>query len=127
MPFYVLLDKTEVIACNTRDEAKAIYEAHLAKGHPAVRVASVYQAPNEELFRQVVVEGKELVSLVCVGIPSNYYASDEWKQQQAERDQRRLKEGGWDCCCGEEHDRDVTYCPKCGESSWDHIPEETAA
>ncbi len=113
--FFVWLDRGDVVlGYDSKAEALQQYKEHLAQGHPAARSATVHEAPDELTFRQAVIDRREIVRLVCAGIPSNFYDSDEWAQQQADVRRRRLERGGWDCGCGEENDEDVAYCPGCG-------------
>ena len=122
MPFFAILDKDQVVQCATEPEARAVCDGHLAKGHPAVRSASVYEGPDEGTVRRVVVEGRQILRFCYAGIPPNFYASDEWRDQQERVRRHRLERGGWDCHCGEENDEDTSYCPSCGRE----IPFEAA-
>lgn len=116
--FVVILDNKRVESFETRAEAIRAYDSHLAQGHPAARVASVYEGPDEETVRRVVLDRWEPVRLVCAGIPRNFYGSEDWRKQQDAARKSRLDSGGWDCICGEENDEDVRYCPSCGSDAY---------
>jgi hypothetical protein len=117
--YFAILDQTKVVPCEDEGEARSVAKAHLAKGHPAARSASVYEAPSEAMLRQVVLEKRDPnpVRFIYVGIPRNYYDSEEWKAEQAKRKARRLADGAWDCTCGEECENDMSYCPSCGRAA----------
>lgn len=117
MNWYVILDDDAPIECASRTEAHERAEAHLAKGHPAVRKASIYQAPDAETLTRWIA-GWRPVQFVFVGIPRNYYESEEWAEKQKGHRQARLGRGEVECSCGQWVEPDDSYCPNCGRENY---------
>lgn len=122
MTYFAVLDKDQIVACEDEAHARRIYDEHLAKGHPAVRSASIFEAPDEETLRKDMA-GWKPVRFVCAGIPRNYYDSDEWKESRERTRQARLARGDWECMCGEFCESDMTFCPNCGAEA-PYLPDD---
>lgn len=99
-------DFSTVAECDSRQQAKQLYDAHLAKGADVVRSACIYRADSLEQLRAHV---EKRVQVVMAGVPRDYWQSERGREQQARREALTHR-----CRCHEELEEDMTYCPNCG-------------